>query len=433
MKKIKDYINTSLLLKIASINSVSIGTRILSGFITSKFIALYIGPSGLALVGNLRDFFSTLQTFSTLGFYNGIVKYVAEFKKDVFKLSQIITTVSYSVLVSALIVSVCCFFGADGINEMLFTDGNDYAYIIRVIAVALPFYAVNSILLAYLNGLSKFKQIVLIQISGHIFGTLLTVFLIYNHQIDGALLAVVLSEMLLFLITLLTIRKKIGFFSLIKFELFDINQVKNLGSFSLMSLFTALVAPMVMLAIRNHIMDTQTIDEAGYWEAMNRLSRYYLMFVTSLLTLYVLPRFSEIQTQKGFRLEILKVFKTILPLFAVLLMLTYFLRHHIIFLVFSKDFAPVERLFFWQLIGDFIKVVSVIIATQLLAKRMLWQYLITEALSFATLYVTSLFLIGKYGVVGATMAHVVNYTVYLLLIVFVFRKSLFGRLEQANQ
>ena len=113
-------------------------------------------------------------------------------------------------------------------------------------------------------------------------------------------------------------------------------------------------------------------------------------------------------------------------------MLTYFLRHHIIFLVFSKDFAPVERLFFWQLIGDFIKVVSVIIATQLLAKRMLWQYLITEALSFATLYVASLFLIGKYGVVGATMAHVVNYTVYLLLIVFVFRKSLFGRLEQSN-
>lgn len=432
MKKIKDYINNNLLIKIASLNSVSIITRIFAGFITSKFIALYIGPSGLALVGNLRDFLSTLQTFSTLGFYNGVVKYVAEFKKDTLKLSQTLTTVSYSVLASSLILSVCCFFGADAINRILFTEDNDYVYIIRIIAVALPFYAINSVVLAYLNGLSKFNQIVIIQICGHVFGTLLTVLLIYNRQIHGALLAVVFSEVLLFFITLIMAWKKIDFFSLIKFELFNINKVKKLGSFSVMSLFTALVAPLVMLAIRNYIIDTQTMDDAGYWEAMNRLSSYYLMFVTSLMVLYVLPRFSEIQTHKEFRHEILELFKVILPLFALILITTYFLRHIIISLVFSKDFAPVETLFFWQLIGDFIKVVSIIIATQLLAKRMFWQYLIAEALSFATLYFASMFLIDKYGVVGATMAHVVNYLVYLILILFIFRKSLFGKLEESN-
>ncbi|OBX27037.1 PST family polysaccharide transporter [Gelidibacter algens] len=430
MKKIKDYINNNLLIKIASLNSVSVMTRIVAGFVTSKFIALYIGPSGLAFVGNLRDFFSTLQSFSNLGFYNGVVKYVAEFKKDTLKLSQTLSTVSYCVLASTIVLSIFCFFGADMINRFVFIEGDNYAYLIRIISAVLPFYAINSVILAFLNGLSNFRRLVAIQILGHIFGTLLTIFLIYNHHIQGALLAVVLSEVVLFFITLASISKSVAFFSLIKFRLFDINKVKKLGSFSMMSLFTALTAPLVMLSIRNHIIDTQALVDAGYWEAMNRLSRYYLMFVTSLLTLYVLPRFSEIQTSKEFRHEILGLFKTILPVFALLLIAIYFLRHIIIEVVFSKEFAPVEGLFFWQLIGDFIKVVSVIIATQLLAKRMIWHYLITEALSFATLYVASIYLIDRYGVIGATMAHFVNYLVYMVLILVVFRNSLFGKLKE---
>ena len=433
MKKIRASINNNLLIKMASLNSVSVITRILAGFVTSKFIALYIGPSGLALVGNLRDFFSALQTFSTLGLYNGVVKYVAEFKKDTLKLSQTLTTVSYSVLVASLILAVCCFFEADAINNIVFSDVYDYSQIIKIIAVALPFYAINSVIIGYLNGLSNFKWIVSIQIFGHFFGTLLTIFLIYYSHLFGALLAVVLSEVVLFFITLLIISKKFDFFSLIRFELFDVKRIKKLGSFSGMSLFTALLAPVVMLSIRNYLIDTQTIVDAGYWEAMNRLSRYYLIFVTSLLTLYVLPRFSEIDSHKEFRREVLKLFKTILPLFALILIVTYFLRHIIIAVVFTKDFAPVEDLFFWQLIGDFIKVISIIIATQLLAKRMFWQYLITEALSFATLYIASILLIDRYGVVGATMAHFVNYVVYLILMLFVFRKSLFYKCETSDE
>jgi O-antigen/teichoic acid export membrane protein len=432
MKGIKDYIDNNIVIKIASLNSVSIITRILAGFVTSKFIALYIGPSGLALVGNLRDFFSTLQSFSILGFYSGIVKYVAEFKKDALKLSQTLSTVAYSVIASSLILSAGCFFGANTINRIIFTEANDYAYIIRMIAAVLPFYAINTVILAFLNGLSNFKRILTIQISGHILGALLTIYLIYNHQIQGALLAVVLSEVLLLFITLARIYKKVEFFTLIQLKAFSVDKLKMLSSFSMMSLFTALLTPLVMLSIRNYIIDTQALNDAGYWQAMKRLSSYYLMFVTSLVTLYALPRFSEIQTNREFRREIAWLFKSIVPLFALILISIYFLRHVIIEVVFSKEFAPVERLFFWQLIGDFIKMGSVIIATQLVAKKMFWEFLITEALSFLTLYLASIFLIERFGVVGATMAHFVNYLVYLILILLVLRKTIFGKLEKID-
>ena len=102
MKRILNHISRNVLLKIASLNSVFIIIRIFSGFITSKAIAIYVGPEGLALIGNLRNFMTSVKSFSTLGLTNGIVKYVAELKSDVAELGKLVSTVLFSWLASLL-------------------------------------------------------------------------------------------------------------------------------------------------------------------------------------------------------------------------------------------------------------------------------------------------------------------------------------------
>ena len=62
------------LFKAATLNSVSILVRLISGFISSKAIAYFVGPSGMALMGNLRNFTSTLENIGILGLQNGIVQ-----------------------------------------------------------------------------------------------------------------------------------------------------------------------------------------------------------------------------------------------------------------------------------------------------------------------------------------------------------------------
>ena len=68
--------------KITSLNSFSVALKIGIGLITSKILAIFVGPSGMALVGNLRNFLTSLENISTLGFQNGIVKYTAENEKS---------------------------------------------------------------------------------------------------------------------------------------------------------------------------------------------------------------------------------------------------------------------------------------------------------------------------------------------------------------
>ena len=75
-------IQSSQLFKITSLNSISVLIKIGIGLITSKVLAVFIGPNGMALVGNLRNFLTSVESISTLGFQNEIVKYVAESEND---------------------------------------------------------------------------------------------------------------------------------------------------------------------------------------------------------------------------------------------------------------------------------------------------------------------------------------------------------------
>lgn len=426
MKRLLDYINTNVLFKVASLNSASVITKIIAGFLTSKAIAVFVGSEGFALIGNLRDFLRAAQSFSILGLYNGVVKYIAEFKDDTLELSKTLSTVYYLGFISTVLVSFFCYFNAEAINNYLFPIYNDYAYVIKLLAIALPFYALNMLAFSILNGFSKYKILLIINIIGQILGAVITIFLIWINRIDGALIAVVIAESLIFLITLVGIVNQRSLVSLIQIKRVRFSAIKKLSTFSFMALFSAIVLPLVAIAVRTYIIDNVSHQAAGFWEAMTRISKYYLMFVSSLLTLYILPRLSEINNVKDFRKEVFGFYKTIIPVFALGLLVIYLSRHIIISVVFTNEFKPVADLFLWQLLGDFVKVLSIVIAYQFLAKNMFWHYIITEAFSVALMYLASIYFIDLYGVRGATIAHFVTYVVYYGVILLIFSTSLFG-------
>ena len=143
MKKFLKYINSKVLVKVAWLHSATVLTKIISGFLTTKFIAIFIGAEGMALIGNLRSFFTSIQTFATVGLYNGVVKYIGKFKEDVTKLSKTISTAYYLGFFATVLVSLMCYYNAERVNIFLFSNNYDFAYIIKIMALAIPFYSLN--------------------------------------------------------------------------------------------------------------------------------------------------------------------------------------------------------------------------------------------------------------------------------------------------
>ncbi|NNC51081.1 MAG: O-antigen translocase [Flaviramulus sp.] len=427
MKKLIDYINKKVLVKIASLQTASLLTRIIAGLLTSKAIAVFIGAEGLALIGNLRNFVSSFQTVATLGFYKGIVKYVSDFKDNTLKLSKALSTVYYAGFISTIIVSFFCYFQAEWINDIIFPTYNNYGYVIQIFAIVLPFYALNIFSFSIMNGFSKYKILIIINIIGQILSVSVALLLIYQERLKGALISVVIAESLIFLITLVGITNRRSLINLISVDKLSFKFLKKISPYSLMALFTAVLLPLVTIAIRSYIIDNVGYKDAGFWEAMTRISKYYLMMVSSLIALYLLPRFSEIKDNKEFKKEVFGFYKTIIPILVVGLFIIYLLKKYIVLAIFTNEFQPVEDLFLWQLLGDFIKVLSIVIAYQFLAKKMFWHYILTEAFLIIILYSTSVYFVNLFdSAEGAVVAHFVSYLMYYGIILLIFGTSLFG-------
>ncbi|NMH88013.1 O-antigen translocase [Flavivirga algicola] len=427
MKRLIDYINSKVLVKITSLQTASVLTRIIAGILTSKAIAVFIGPVGLALIGNLQNFVSSFQTIAVVGFYKGAVKNISKFKDDVLELSKAVSTIFYIAFISTILVSFFCYFNAELINNIIFPVYNNYTYVIQIFAIVLPFYALNMFSFSIMNGFSKYKILIIINIIGQVLSVSIALLLIYQNKIDGALVSVVIAEALIFLITLVGIINRRSLVPLIRVNRVDFSFFKRMSSYSLMALFTAVFLPFVAIAIRSYIIDNIGYKDAGFWEAMTRISKYYLMLVSSLIALYILPRFSEIDDAKEFKKEVFSFYKTIIPVLAIGLFIIYLLKSFIVSIIFSNEFEPVEDLFLWQLLGDFVKILSIVIAYQFLAKKMFWHYILTEAFLIITLYTTSIYFIDLFdGVKGAVVAHFVSYVMYYGIILLIFGSSLFG-------
>jgi len=428
LRRLFDYINNNVLFKVASLNTVSVLLNIIAGIFTSKAIAIFIGPEGMALIGNLKNFTKSVQSFATLGIYNGVVKYIAAFKNNAAQLAKLISTVYYVGFLATTLVCFFVYYNAEYLNSIVFLSYTNYTYIFKLLALALPFYCLNLFSFSIMNGYSKYRMLLIINIIGQILGLFITLILIWQNNLDGALISVVLSPSLIFLITFVGILNQKNFASLIDIDNLSFTLIKKISAYTMMVLISGLALPMVMILIRNYIGNSVGMQEAGFWEAMNRLSSYYLMFVSSLMALYILPRFSEIDNTKDFRKEVFSFYKTITPVFGIGLLIIYLLRPFVITIVFSKEFAPMEDLFLWQLMGDFIKVLSIVIAYQFIAKRMYWHFIITELFLVIMLYASSLYFIDNNGARGATIAHFVSYVFYFGIILMVFGTKLFGPL-----
>ena len=85
------------------------------------------------------------------------------------------------------------------------------------------------------------------------------------------------------------------------------------------------------------------------------------------------------------------------------------------------------NLFKWQLLGDFVKFIALVVAYQFLAKRQIWYFVFTELLSVILFYIFSGYFIKLYGTEGIVMAHFFRYIVYLLVVLYILRFNFIGK------
>ncbi|MBU7571605.1 MAG: O-antigen translocase, partial [Flavobacterium sp.] len=226
---------------------------------------------------------------------------------------------------------------------------------------------------------------------------------------------------LLLIVAYLYFRSLMNVREYIHFRYFDFDVIRNLSSFSLMAFVSGFFGPLVYLNIRNNVIEKLGEEQAGYWSAMERISSNYLLFISTLLTVYFLPKLIMAVNNHETKKVFYSYYKTILPLFIFVAAIIYILRDFIVKLLFTKEFLPVEDLFQWQLIGDTFKVASMILGYEFFAKKMTLAFIVTELMSLGVLYVSSILFIDFYGIEGIVKANAFTYAFYFLVLGVYFK------------
>ncbi|MGO9145901.1 MAG: O-antigen translocase [Desulfomonilia bacterium] len=412
------------LIKTSFLTAVSTVVKIITGFIVNKVVAIYIGPSGMALTGQFGNFVTMALSFSNGGINNGIVKYVAEYNDDSEKRSRILSSSILISLLCSLILSVVIMLFYRNLSVFLLKS-EEYGSIFIVFGATLVIFSLNSSLISILNGYKEIKKFVTLNIISSIIGLLITSFLVVMFRLYGSLLSIVVSQTLLFFVTI---------FFIVKSEWFKLNNFTQgierdsfikLSKFTVMALLSAMTLPISQIIVRNYITDHISLNAAGQWQGVWKISDVYLMIITTSISVYYLPRLSEIIDKDELRREIRNGYKILMPIVIVLATMIYLSREAIIHILFTKAFLPMSELFAFQLIGDFFKIASWLLAFLMVAKAMTKLFIITEIGFTASYVIFSMLFINRFGLIGVTYAFALNYFLYLLTMVYLFRDTVF--------
>lgn len=411
------------LIKTSLLNAIAVVIKMLTMLGLNKILAIYVGPAGYAAIGNFQNAAQMITTFASGAINTGVVKYTAEYHDDEEKQRQVWRTAGTIAVLGSVITGIGVAVFSKQIAQWFLQDEN-YNTVFIWFSVTLVFFIFNTLLLAILNGKKEIHRYIIANIAGSLFALAVTSVLAVQFGLHGALTALAIHPSFAFVITLYLCYKADWFKFSYLFGRLDKQVVLNLSKYTAMALTSAACVPISHILIRTHLADTLGMDAAGYWEAMWRLSAAYLMLVTTTLSLYYLPKLSELKDPKEIKAEILQGYKIILPVAAACGLVIYLFRDFIIGVLFTSDFIPMRDLFAWQMVGDTLKIGSWILAYLMLGKAMVKLFIVSEVLFAALFYLLTYFLTDAFGLKGVAIAHAVNYFFYWVFVLIFIGKNL---------
>jgi PST family polysaccharide transporter len=395
--------------------------------VLTKLFAILLGPSGIAMLGNMKSVMQILMSSASFGMQRGIIRFTSEFREQRHAFQKLLGTLHIIYGSIALVIAVVLFFLSDYLANVILQD-DKYAWLFQILAIIVPFQGFHVLYFSILQGLDNYKKVVWVELV-MIFCNLIFVGVsTFKFGLTGALFSVACMPVFYFFISVVFLKSDIPNFKIA----WSSSTAKNLFLYALMTLFSGIAFPLLFILIRNHISSVLGIDEVGYWEAVNQFSFFYFILLNSVMLMYVLPKITAQTDNVFYRSQVVEYVKKIMPLFAVFLIVLFLLRKYAILVLLSPEFTSIETLFGWQLLGDFFRAMTLIFSIYFHARRLAIPYITIDALLIVLLFTLTTVFVDSYGLIGAVKAHFISYFIYFIVTVFWLRKTLFNTNDAVN-
>lgn len=393
------------------LNGLATAVRLVGGLVVNKLLAVHVGTSGFAVVGQFQSLMAVIGAGSGAVYAAGVTKLTAEHHCDPERQWATWRTAIFMGLIGAGVCATLLVVTAAGVAQHLLGDAA-LRPALWWLAGAAGLMTFNAVLLAALSGQGRIGTFVAANIGGTLLGVAVCVWLLPRHGLLGGLVALTISQAMSAICAMVGFaRLQPGSWQRLVGRV-DGELAHALGRFALMAAVTALSVPASMLAIREGMVRAGGLELAGQWQAMWKLSETHLLFLTTTLSLHFLPRFSRITCGDKLALEVGRAYRFVLPLVACTALVIWTLREPLTLWLFTPEFLPLTAALGVQLCGDVLKIGSWVPAYTMISHARTRLYVISE-IAFSVL-VTLACILGAYwqDLIGAAAGYAVTYLAY---------------------
>lgn len=410
------------LLKVTAMTGLLTLLRMAMGFVIAKVVAIYTGPSGMAMLGQVQSMVGSINGIINSPAGSGVVRFTAEYKEHGFDACSPWwrAALQWVLILSAIAIPIGILL-ADTIAIWLFHD-EALAWVVVATVSVLPFAAIGTLCNSVVNGQQLYRRYVGLGMLSALISGCIMLTMITQYNIQGALFAAAVQSALIGLVMVIANLRQPWFKMRYWWGTTDQKARKQIGGYMLMAITSALTVPVSLIMVRNILISQVGWDATGQWQAVYKISEVYLGVITMALGTYYLPRLSSLTGADAIISEIHKTARVIIPIVGVMALAIYLLRDFAISILFTEEFRSARDLFAIQLTGDVIKISAWLYAYPMLS-RGVTKYFVTTEISFAiTFIVLAYFLIVWHGLIGACLSYLINYLLYFIVMFFVIRR-----------
>ncbi|UAL42642.1 O-antigen translocase [Shewanella inventionis] len=404
------------LLKVTAMTGLLTLLKMVMGFVIAKVVAVYTGPTGLAMLGQVQGVVAVLNGLINAPAANGVVRYTAEKQAEGYEACSLWWKASLQwILILAGITIPVVLLLSDYLAILLFQD-EALSWVITVTVCVLPLSAIGTLCNSVINGQQNYRRYVGLGMLSAIISAALMLGMIFYANIKGALLAAALQSALIGLVMLSANLRQPWFKLRYWWGTTSVTARKSIGNYTLMAITTALTVPVSLILVRNILVEQVGWESTGHWQAVWKISEVYLSVITIALGTYYLPKLSSLIGVDSIVKEIHHTAKVIFPIVCIMALGVYLLRDVAIWLLFTEEFKAARDLFAIQLTGDVVKILAWLYAYPMLSRGATKWFISTEIFFSTNFIFLSYLFVDIYGVKGASIAYLVNYILYFLFV-----------------
>lgn len=410
------------LLKVTAMTGLLTLLKMVMGFVIAKVVAIYTGPTGLAMLGQVQSLVGSLNGIINAPAGSGVVRYTAENKEQGFEACAPWwrAALQWVLIISSIAIPIGVLLAKPIASSFL--KDTSLAWVVVATVCVLPFAAAGTLCNSVINGQQFYRRYVgLGMLSALISGGVMLA-MIALHNIDGALLAAAVQSALIGVVMLIGNLRQPWFKLRYWWGAVEPKARNQIGSYMFMAITSALTVPVSLILVRTILIDQVGWDATGQWQAVYKISEVYLGVITMALGTYYLPRLASLTSVEILVTEVHKTARVIIPIVVTMALCVYLLRDAAISLLFTEAFRSARDLFAIQLTGDVIKIISWLYAYPMLARGATSWFVYTEIFFAISFVFLTYFFVLNIGIDGVLWAYLISYLLYFLIVFFNIRR-----------